>query len=651
MNYSIFDIETDGLIDNVTKIHCMSVLKVVDGQATEFTLTSPGTIEMFLNTENILIGHNIIRYDIPVLEKLLGIKINARLIDTLTLSWYLYPERKIHNLEEWGEFFGVEKPKISDWSNLTVEEYSYRCQEDVKINTLLFNKQIEYLMTLYENDSSEVNRFMSYLMWKMDCAREQEEMRWPLDVEKCQKNLTFLEEEKQKKIDILTTVMPKKIKYKDVPRPNKLVKQDGSLSVAGEKWLALLKSQDLPEYHVGTVRVVEKEEAGNPTSHAQLKEWLFSIGWVPITFKHVPVDSFNPKARYIDSEGRPRAKETRKVPQLAKDDGSGSICDSVKKLYEQVPELENLEGLFVIQHRIGILKGFLEHKSEDNHLRAEIKGLTNTLRFQHTTIVNLPTIHKPYGDVVRGCLIAPKGMILCGSDMASLEDRTKQHYMFFFDPAYVEEMRKPDFDPHLDIALEAKLVTIDDVTFYKLFNKEVAEKTDKERYNNIKDVRNNKAKKVNFGAVYGAGPPKLALTGGFPLSLAKLLHTVYWKRNWSVKKVSDSCKIKTINQQMWLHNPVSGFWYSLRFEKDKFSTLNQGTGVYCFDTQVKNVRKHGIKMCGQFHDEFIFPLLESDKERCATILDNAIIDTNEQLNLNVKLSISKDFGLNYAEIH
>jgi hypothetical protein len=34
---------------------------------------------------------------------------------------------------------------------------------------------------------------------------------------------------------------------------------------------------------------------------------------------------------------------------------------------------------------------------------------------------------------------------------------------------------------------------------------------------------------------------------------------------------------------MWLYNPVSKFWYSAIY-KDIFSTLNQGTGVYCFDT-------------------------------------------------------------------
>ena len=98
-------------------------------------------------------------------------------------------------------------------------------------------------------------------------------------------------------------------------------------------------------------------------------------------------------------------------------------------------------------------------------------------------------------------------------------------------------------------------------------------------FNRLNQARN-LAKVVNFSSVYGAGPPKIALTTGMPLKQAKKLHKTYWDRNKAVKQVAASCKTKTTyvdgEEQMWLYNPVSGFWYSLRYEKDKFSTLNQG---------------------------------------------------------------------------
>lgn len=102
---------------------------------------------------------------------------------------------------------------------------------------------------------------------------------------------------------------------------------------------------------------------------------------------------------------------------------------------------------------------------------------------------------------------------------------------------------------------------------------------------------------------------------------------------------------------MWLFNPVSQFWYSLRFDKDRFSTLNQGTGVYAFDSWIRNVRRKGIKICGQFHDEHIAPVLKGNEEAHKGKLLLAIDETNNELQLNVKLGISIDFGHSYSEIH
>ena len=82
------DIETDGLLENVSKIHCLSYLIVEEGKDHKIiTLTKYEDMRKLLLQKNLEIcGHNIVRYDVPVLEKLLGIKITARLIDTLGLS-------------------------------------------------------------------------------------------------------------------------------------------------------------------------------------------------------------------------------------------------------------------------------------------------------------------------------------------------------------------------------------------------------------------------------------------------------------------------------------------------------------------------------------------------------------------------------------
>ena len=105
--------------------------------------------------------------------------------------------------------------------------------------------------------------------------------------------------------------------------------------------------------------------------------------------------------------------------------------------------------------------------------------------------------------------------------------------------------------------------------------KNLPEKEQKELFNRIKEVRN-LAKTVNFSSIYGAGPAKIASTTGMPLDKAYSLHKAYWDLNWSVKQIAKDTRHKIVDGKMWLYNPVSGFYYSLRYEKDIFSTLNQG---------------------------------------------------------------------------
>ena len=131
-----------------------------------------------------------------------------------------------------------------------------------------------------------------------------------------------------------------------------------------------------------------------------------------------------------------------------------------------------MEGLSILTHRISILNGCLGNIDEDGYIQARIQGLTNTLRFKHQVVVNLPGVDKPYGTDIRGCLIAPEGYELLGSDMCSLEDRTKQGFMKGYDPKYVEEMSAVDFDPHTGLAVFAGEITKEEEEFFKWYQQQ-----------------------------------------------------------------------------------------------------------------------------------------------------------------------------------
>ncbi len=505
---------------------------------------------------------------------------------------------------------------------------------------------IAYLKQIYTGHSIEP--IMRYITFKLKCAREQEEVKWKVNIQKVNEGLEVLYKERETKLAALQAVIPPRTLYKKVSMPKALTTKDGNLSAVGKRWYHNLGQAGLPLDHVEDFKLPSGTEPGNPGSVPQIKAWLYTLGWVPQTFMY------------------DRNKETgavRKIEQLSLVDGS-DICPSIKLLYEKEPALKHLEGLFIVRHRIGILEGFLRDADSNDYLMARVIGFTNTMRFQHTELVNLPTVNKPYGELIRGCLTVPDdSYLLCGSDMSSLEDSTKQHYMHYFDPEYVKEMRDPTFDPHIDIGVQGGTISQEEADFYRWMDgkpipeERIAEKylkmNEDERKAEVKRLSKERkdSKQVNFSAVYGVGAPKMSLTTGWPQSKSKALLEVYWKRNWAVKTIAKKCTVKTVGTQMWLYNAVSGFWYSLRYDKDRFSTLNQGTGVYCFDTYVKFVRRKGIRICGQFHDEIAFPLKVENKEKVEESLRTSIKEVNNELKLNVELGISIAFGHNYAETH
>ena len=601
----LVDIETDGV--NPTKIHCMSIH---DGETVK-TLSEYKDMLIFiasLNKDDRLIGHNFIRYDAPVIERILDTKIPCQLVDTLALSWYLFPEHTRHGLAHWGERFGIPKPEVEDWENADLDTYIHRCEEDVKINFKLWEAQKKYLEKLY---SGEYEHLIRYLSHKMNCAMLQENSRWKLDVTKAYELLHNMEAEYDKSYKALAKNMPKVPKIAKRNRPAKPYKQDGTLSAHGEKWKELCEINDLPFDTEEAIEVIVGYDEPNPSSTPQIKDWLFDMGWKPQTYKY---------------------KDDRKIPQIKT--GDGELCPSIEKLVEEVPSLQNLATMTVVKHRIGLVQGLLK-SHEDGYVKAEIQGLTNTLRFKHAVCVNIPSARKPYGKEIRELLTSEQGNVLCGSDMSSLEDRTKQHYMWHFDPEYVKAMMTEDFDPHLDLALSAGAVTPEQVQAYK-------DGTD----TSISTIRH-KYKGGNYACTYGCGVTTLARQLLIKESEATQIHAAYWRRNWSIKEISKSVKVKG----NWLFNPVSKLWYSLRSEKDIFSTLNQGTGVYCFDLWIGFILQRRPQLTAQFHDEIILEIKEGEEQQTEKLLKDSIDKVNNLLKLNRNLDCDVQFGKTYCNIH
>ena len=148
------DIEGDGL--DPTKIHCVSYSYLVGDVIKTKSITDYDEMRKFFSNKDLtFVGHNFVLYDTRIIKKLLGIEIPLdQLIDTLFISWYLYPKRLKHGLEDWGRELGIKKVEIKDeeWATLSAEKAIERCEVDTQINMALWIKFLSYLNKIYDNN-------------------------------------------------------------------------------------------------------------------------------------------------------------------------------------------------------------------------------------------------------------------------------------------------------------------------------------------------------------------------------------------------------------------------------------------------------------------------------------------------------------------
>lgn len=643
----VIDIETRGLLDKLKSkedLHVMSVGWKVEGKWNiKSTNREEDIAKVFENPNNTVVGHFFLGYDLPALKKMFpNINFKAKIIDSLALSHYLFNDRLKHGLEDYGVEFGYEKVKISEeeWENLTYEKAVERCSRDVQINCILWDKQLALLRELYETDD-EIHSPIARCNFKMELLHIQENNKIKLDVELCKKNLAFLEDIIAEKEKELNSILPKIKNIALRKKPKSLYKANGQLSVAGEKWMTLVKGCNLPEDYDGDINEVISESEPNCQSTKQMKDYLFSKNWSPKLFK----DGANGK-----------------VPQLR--DDNKELCSSIKELIKEVPELEALDGLSVAQHRAGYLKAFLDTMDEDGYVKAGWSGMAKTFRVKHNKpIVNLPSNNSQYGDLVRSCLIAPEGMLFANADLSSLEDKTKQCSIYPYAPDYVETLNTPGYDAHLAIGLASGFLSQEEVDFFNWYKKEDRNKEDlpeifkvysdeelSEQFKKISKVRKS-SKVVNYACTYSASPKKIAETADIPLKDAQKLHKAYWDTNISIKQYTDSLDVKTVDGRNWIYNPFTKLWLLLTADHIKFSSCNQNFGACVFDLFLWYLVQAGIKPIMTIHDELSFYIKEGEEDLARKVVKESMDKVNNAFNQPIKFESEPEFATSYGSVH
>ena len=154
-----FDIESNALYEGVTHIWCVWIFDVISGEKWGYR---PDEIEHALKKlkeADVVIGHNIIDFDLCALRKIYPKTINYtfRVFDTLCLSRYLKPDRigdspdypkgdprhgpRDHGLKQWGEFLGDLKGDYGEqeeaWDAFTEDMFVY-CEQDVSLTVKVY---------------------------------------------------------------------------------------------------------------------------------------------------------------------------------------------------------------------------------------------------------------------------------------------------------------------------------------------------------------------------------------------------------------------------------------------------------------------------------------------------------------------------------
>jgi DNA polymerase I-like protein with 3'-5' exonuclease and polymerase domains len=182
------------------------------------------------------------------------------------------------------------------------------------------------------------------------------------------------------------------------------------------------------------------------------------------------------------------------------------------------------------------------------------------------------------------------------------------------------------------------------------------EEDQKELFKRLDSVRAI-GKSASYSLQYGAGVKTVARACKVSERVAKKLHEGYNNLNWSVPKIASMMITKKTSFGTFQVNPVNKLWYSLRSDKDKFSTLVQGTAAYVFDIWLYQcyilAKKRDIEWCllAQQHDDQAVELDEGMQEQTEALVRDALVKVNKSLKLNVEIKCDVVFGYNGAEIH
>ena len=390
----IFDIETDGLKPTIIWVICA----IKDGKEVTIEMPTKAAIEQLLEGVTEVIGHNIIAYDIPAVEKLLGVSFNnIKITDTLVLSRLYNPSLEGgHSLGKWGERLNFPKGDYNDWTALTPEMVGY-CQQDCRVTERLYEVLVDKLTPFGDESIDLEHNVQNSIVKQIDNG-------WTLDQRRAFDLLAELQEKQNELEDMVRKVFIPLPTFLKVVKPK--YKKDGNLSSVGLKFLGDLwvhvggdfSRVDFPEFNLG--------------SRKQIGRYLQYFGWKPDKFTET---------------------------------GQPIVDEKVLENVTDIPEAQLIANYLLVQKRIAQVQSWVDAVEADGRVHGQVNAIgavTGRMTHSSPNMAQVPAVYSPYGKECRSCWVVPEGYKLVGVDASGLELRMLAHYMG--DQEYTNEILNGD---------------------------------------------------------------------------------------------------------------------------------------------------------------------------------------------------------------
>jgi DNA polymerase-1 len=618
----IFDLETDGLLDEVTKVHCCCIIDAETGEMTSYGPDKIPEAVVHLSLATQLIGHNIQGYDIPVLEKLYGFShSHIKTCDTLICARVIWPDVKekdftlwkagklpgnligLHSLKAWGYRLGElkgEYGETSDWKVFSPEMLAY-CEQDVRVTKALWEK---IKAKNYSEECLELEHAFAHII------RRQERFGFTFNEPEAIKLYQVLSHKRQDLREKLMALIPGWDQETKTPAYWEV------------KW-----SDDA--HGVDCCHKFEtkgKAETFRKSWGLKPKECTVTPG--PNAVKHIP---FNPSSR--DHIARLFTERYAWQPKEFTENGKPTIDDEV--LGGLVfPEAKILAEYFLIEKRIGQLaegdNAWLKLvKNGKIHGQVNTNGaVTGRCTHNKPNISQIPACYSQYGKECRSLFGPPSGMVQVGADASGLELRCLAHYMARYDDgAY------------------AKVVTTGDV--HTLNQKAAGLET------------RDQSKTFIYGWLYGAGDEKIGSIVGKGAAEGKRLKDQFLKAIPALKMLKEN--VGAIAKQRGYLIGLDKRILPVRHQHAALNTLLQSAGAIVVKKATviahERIQAAGLipgvdyEMIAHAHDEAQFACKPQYAELVGKTFCESITLAGDHFGFRCKLAGEYKVGNNWAETH